>query len=349
MIVYNEEELTRYMQEAVEASDEKPVLVDKFLQDAIEVDVDCISDGTTTVVAGIMQHIEPAGIHSGDSACVLPPYSLSEEILEELKRQGKLLAKELKVIGLMNIQFAIKDNEVYLIEVNPRASRTVPFVSKAIGVPLAKLATKIMIGKTLQELGFAEEIQPKQISVKESVFPFNKFPGVDTVLSPEMKSTGEVMGIDYDFGMAFAKAQLAAGSALPKKGNVFISVNDMDKASIAPLAKKLSDVGFGIFATTGTANIILEEAGVSCTLVNKVSKSEPNVISLLSEKKVDLLINTPMGKMSAVDDTHIRKTALRNRIPYTTTMAAAEAAVEAIVSMQTREMTVTSIQDHHNV
>jgi carbamoyl-phosphate synthase large subunit len=348
MIVYNEEELTRYMDEAVEASDEKPVLVDRFLQDAIEVDVDCISDGTTTVVAGIMQHIEPAGIHSGDSACVLPPYSLSDEILEELKRQGKLLAKELKVIGLMNIQFAIKGNDVYLIEVNPRASRTVPFVSKAIGVPLAKLATKIMIGKTLQELGFAEAVQPKQISVKESVFPFNKFPGVDTVLSPEMKSTGEVMGIDDDFGMAFAKAQLAAGSALPKKGNVFISVNDIDKASIAPLAKKLSDVGFGIFATTGTANIILEEGGVSCTLVNKVSKSEPNVISLLSEKKVDLLINTPMGKMSAVDDTHIRKTALRNRIPYTTTMAAAVAAVEAIVSMQTKEMTVTSIQDHHN-
>jgi carbamoyl-phosphate synthase large subunit len=346
MIVYDEAELRTYMTEAVEASDERPVLVDKFLENAVEVDVDCISDGTTSVVAGIMQHIEPAGIHSGDSACVLPPYSLSQTVLTEMIRQSKLLAKELKVIGLMNIQFAVKDEEVYLIEVNPRASRTVPFVSKAIGYPLAKLATKVMIGKSLQELGFTQEVTPPYVSVKESVFPFTKFRGVDTLLSPEMKSTGEVMGIDTSFGMAFAKSQMAAGGPLPKSGSVFISVNNTDKDAVLPLAKQLDSMEFRIYATKGTAEFLLQN-GISATLVNKISEGHPHVVDLLNERKVDLLVNSPIGKFAKIDDTFIRKAALNNAIPYTTTMAAAQAAVLAIEELRAGDFTVKSIQDYH--
>jgi carbamoyl-phosphate synthase large subunit len=348
MIVFGEEELRKYMSEAVEASNEKPVLIDKFLQDAIEVDVDCISDGKITVVAGIMQHIEEAGIHSGDSACVLPPYSLTPDIIEELKRQGRLLAKELKVIGMMNIQFAVKDGEVYLIEVNPRASRTVPFVSKAIGVPLAKLATKIMIGKSLDDLGFTEEIIPKHVAVKESVFPFNKFPGVDTVLSPEMKSTGEVMGIAPTFGAAFAKAQAGASATLPVEGSVFISVADKDKENIIPVAKKLEDIGFQIYATRGTANCLLD-SGISSTLVHKVSEGSPSVVDLLEGRKVDFLINTPLGKNAQVDDGQIRKAALKNHIPYTTTIPAAFAAAGAIEAMKDGPLAVASLQQYHGL
>ena len=347
MIVYDEAELTTYMTEAVEASEERPVLVDKFLDDAIEVDVDCISDQETVVVAGIMQHIEEAGIHSGDSATVLPPYSLSDEIIEEIKVQARKLAYRLEVIGLMNIQFAVKDNEVYLIEVNPRASRTVPFVSKAIGVPLAKLATKIMLGKTLKELGFTKEIVPSHVAVKESVFPFNKFLGVDTVLSPEMKSTGEVMGIDSNFGLAFAKAQLGASNNLPTKGSVFISVNDRDKPKIIELAKKLNEMDFRIYATTGTANLLLKE-GISASLVNKISEGHPNAVDLLEDSKVDLLINTPMGKATKIDDGYIRKIALKNKIPYTTTIAAADAATMAISEMRATDLDVKSIQNYHS-
>ncbi len=346
MIVYSDAELSKYMTEAVEASEDKPVLIDKFLQDAIEVDVDCISDGKTTVVAGIMQHIEEAGIHSGDSACVLPPYDLKAELIDDLKVQARKLAKALDVIGLMNIQFAIQSDTIYILEVNPRASRTVPFVSKAIGVPLAKLATKVMIGMTLQELGFTEEITPKHISVKESVFPFAKFQGVDTVLSPEMKSTGEVMGIDEDFGMAFAKAQLGAGSRLPLEGSVFISVNTNDKPKIAPLAKELAELGYTIFATMGTANYLLEQ-GISTTLVHKVSSGNPNVVDLLESKQVQLLINTPEGKSAQIDDTQIRKAAVRRQIPYTTTIAAATAAVKAMSSLRKTDYSVNSIQDYH--
>jgi carbamoyl-phosphate synthase large subunit len=348
MIVFGEEELRKYMSEAVEASNEKPVLIDKFLQDAIEVDVDCISDGKITVVAGIMQHIEEAGIHSGDSACVLPPYSLTPDIIEELKRQGRLLAKELKVIGMMNIQFAVKEGEVYLIEVNPRASRTVPFVSKAIGVPLAKLATKIMIGKSLDDLGFTEEIIPKHVAVKESVFPFNKFPGVDTVLSPEMKSTGEVMGIAPTFGAAFAKAQAGASATLPVEGSVFISVADKDKENIIPVAKKLEDIGFQIYATRGTANCLLD-SGISSTLVHKVSEGSPSVVDLLEGRKVDFLINTPLGKNAQVDDGQIRKAALKNHIPYTTTIPAAVAAAGAIEAMKDGPLEVASLQKYHGL
>lgn len=345
MIVYSDAELSKYLDEAVQASNERPVLIDKFLEDAFECDVDCVSDGTDVVVAGVMQHIEEAGVHSGDSACVLPPYNLAPEIIAEIKEQAKKMARALNVIGLMNAQFAVKDGEIYVIEVNPRASRTVPFVAKAIGVPLAKVATKVMIGKSLKELGFTEEIVPKHISVKESVFPFNKFPGVDTVLSPEMKSTGEVMGIDADFGMAFAKAQMAAGGTLPTKGSLFVSVNDRDKSTVAPLVKQLDAMGFTIYATKGTANYLLDH-GVSCKLVHKVSSGEPNAVSLLQERKVDLLINTPAGKQSQEDDTYIRKMALSARIPYTTTMAAAAAATQAIASLQNTEMTVTSIQEY---
>jgi carbamoyl-phosphate synthase large subunit len=347
MIVYDEPELRKYMTEAVEASEERPVLVDKFLEDAVEVDVDCISDGTTVVVAGIMQHIEEAGIHSGDSACVLPPYNLNAKVISDIKEQSKALARALKVIGLMNIQFAVKDNTVYILEVNPRASRTVPFVSKAIGVPLAKLATKVMIGKTLQELGFTEEIHPKYVSVKESVFPFNKFQGVDTVLSPEMKSTGEVMGIDQDFGLAFAKSQMAAGGALPMEGSVFISVNSKDKPTVIELAQELDRMGFRIYATSGTAQELLQ-GGVSASLVHKVHEGSPNVIDLMKQSKVDFLINTPLGKNAQMDDTVIRKAALNNKIPYTTTLSAAIAAVNAIKSLRAGKLDVNSIQNYHS-
>ncbi len=346
MIVYGEDELRKYLQEAVTASNEKPVLLDKFLEDAIEVDVDCISDGTTAVVAGIMQHIEEAGIHSGDSACVLPSISLSDKIIETITTQTKGFAQALNVVGLMNIQYAVKDEELYIIEVNPRASRTVPFVSKAIGVPLAKLATKVMVGKTLQELGFTERIIPKHFSVKESVFPFAKFPGVDTLLSPEMKSTGEVMGIGPDFGTAFAKAQEGASATLPKSGSVFVSVNDRDKERVIPTVKKLVEQGFRVYATKGTAGLLLDN-GISSTLTHKVSEGSPNALDLMNNKEIDFLINTPLGKNAQVDDTIIRKSALTNHIPYTTTLAAASAAAAAIESLKENGEDVCSIQEYH--
>ncbi len=346
MIVYSQEELEKYMSTAVEASSERPVLVDKFLDSAMEVDVDAISDGTTVVVAGIMQHIEEAGIHSGDSACILPPQDLSPRLLRELDRQTIALAKELKVIGLMNIQYAIKDELVYILEVNPRGSRTVPFVSKTIGVPLTKLATKIMVGKTLQELGFTESRMPPYIAVKESVFPFAKFHGVDTLLSPEMKSTGEVMGIDYNFGLAFAKAQMGAGNSLPLHGKVFISVNNRDKEKVVPLARKLTEMGFEIVATSGTARI-LESKGIAAVVVKKVSEGRPNVVELIAKKEFAFLINTPAGKSSKDDDGVIRKAALLAQIPYTTTLSASEAAVEAIQALRGGELDVCSLQEFY--
>jgi carbamoyl-phosphate synthase large subunit len=349
MIVNSEEELRRYMVEAVQASDERPVLVDKFLQDAVEMDVDCICDGTDVVVAGIMQHIEEAGIHSGDSACVLPPISISGDVIEEVKIQAKKLAYALKVIGLMNIQFAVQNDVVYILEVNPRASRTVPFVSKAIGVPLAKLATKVMIGMKLKDLGFTKEIMPRYVCVKESVFPFAKFRGVDTVLSPEMKSTGEVMGVDRTFGMAFAKSQSGANSPLPKSGAVFVSVNPRDRGRMYPAIRRLYSLGFKIYATEGTARH-LDSMGIPAEVVAKLSeKKSPNVVDLMKEKKVSLLINTPKGRSSQLDDAYIRKEALYNSIPYTTTLPAALAASEAIEAMQTQELKVMSIQEYHKL
>jgi carbamoyl-phosphate synthase large subunit len=293
-----------------------------------------------------MEHIEEAGIHSGDSACVLPAFSFSPEMLETIELQTKILAKELGVIGLMNIQYAIKDGVLYVLEVNPRASRTVPFVSKAIGVPLAKLATKVMLGKSLKELGFTEKVWPKHISVKESVFPFNRFPNADIILGPEMKSTGEVMGIDYSFGIAFAKSQMAAGFSLPLKGNVFISVHDYHKESAIPIARSLKDMGFRILATRGTADY-LKASGIESQPINKVSEGRPNVVDFIKNGDIHLVINTGIGRRSSLDAYHIRRGALMYNIPYTTTIAGARAVSEAIRALQKEEWQVRPLQEYY--
>ncbi len=345
-LVYAEESLKEYMTRAVQASPEHPVLIDKFLNNAVEVDVDCISDGTDVVIGGIMEHIEEAGIHSGDSACSLPPYSLSTDVIEDIRRQTYALAKELKVIGLMNVQFAVKGDEVYILEVNPRASRTVPFVSKAIGRPLAKIAAKVMLGKTLKELGLTEEVAPKHISVKESVFPFIKFPGVDTILGPEMKSTGEVMGIDKDFGRAFAKAQIAAGAKLPLKGTVFISVKDDDKDEIIPAARKLEGMGFKIIATSGTAQH-LKAKGVNAEFVYKVGEGRPHIVDKIKSGEIAMVINTSFGIKAVKDSYSIRRSALVYGVPYFTTVSGAKAAAHGIGALITEGLGVTSIQEYH--
>ena len=348
MIVHDDDELREYMRTAVEASPDRPVLVDRFLEDATEVDVDVISDGETSVLGAIMEHIEQAGIHSGDSACVIPPFSLSEAMKEEIMVAAKALAKALDVRGLMNIQFAVKDEELYVIEVNPRASRTVPFVSKAIGVPLAKLAAKVMAGETLKDLGFTEEVYPKHYSVKEAVFPFVKFPGTDIVLGPEMKATGEVMGIDPDLGMAYAKSQMAASAALPMQGKVFISVKDGDKDRAVALAKDYHALGFTIFSTSGTAQVI-EDAGVPVNKLFKLAeKRRPNVLDMIKNGEVDFIINTPSADRSPRrDEVTIRSTAVANAIPVMTNLRAAEAAVRAIKSLQSSELEVRALQDFH--
>jgi carbamoyl-phosphate synthase large subunit len=345
-IVYDEESLRNYMSRAVKASPERPVLVDKYLEDAVEIDVDAISDGKTVVVAGIMEHIEEAGVHSGDSACSLPPFSLSKEIIREIDQQTKVLALELGVIGLMNTQFAVKDGRVYVLEVNPRASRTVPFVSKAIGVPLAKLAAKVMAGKTLAELGFTREVKIKHIAVKEAVFPFAKFPGVDTLLGPEMKSTGEVMGIDTDFGMSFAKSQIAAGNSMPLSGRVFISVKDKDKAAVHDVAAGLEKAGFSIVATRGTADY-LTKRGIAVETVNKVAEGRPHIVDQITDMKIDLVINTVSGAGAQRDSYSIRRTTLTKGIPYFTTISAARAAVRGIAAMKTKTLQVKSLQEYH--
>ena len=345
-IVYDSDDLSSYMQRAVKASPEHPVLIDRFLNDAIEVDVDCISDGETIVVGGIMEHIEEAGIHSGDSACSLPPYSLDKTLIEEIAGQTKALARELKVIGLMNIQFAIKDRTIYILEVNPRASRTVPFVSKAIGIPLAKLAARVMAGKSLKELGYTKEIVPVHVSVKEAVFPFIKFPGVDTILGPEMKSTGEVMGIDNDFGKAFGKAQQAAGVKLPLNGTVFISIKDSDKRYIIELSKKLHEMGFTIVATKGTSNF-LNEHGISNQPVLKVAEGRPHVVDSMKSGDIQMVINTSFGAKAVKDSYDIRRTALTQNIAYYTTIAGAKAAVSAIDALKRETLDVKPIQEYH--
>jgi carbamoyl-phosphate synthase large subunit len=347
MIVYCDQELSRYMREAVTASPERPVLVDRFLDNATEVDVDCISDGETSVVGAIMQHIEQAGIHSGDSACVIPAFSLSEKIKAEIERAAKDLARELEVRGLMNIQFAVKDEELYVIEVNPRASRTVPFVSKATGVSLAKLAAKIMVGEKLADMGYTETIIPKHFSVKEAVFPWNRFPGIDIVLGPEMKSTGEVMGIDADWGMAYAKSQMAAFNSLPKEGTVFLSVADSDKDHAITIARELHELGFRIVSTGGTLTK-LANAGIPADRVYKVlEQARPNIIDMMKNNEIHFLINTPATHESRADEILIRSTAIAQKISYATNMAAAEAAVKAIRSLKEREFTVKSIQEYH--
>jgi carbamoyl-phosphate synthase large subunit len=348
-IVYSDAELTHYMRNAVDATPDRPVLVDRFLEDATEVDVDCISDGETTVIGAIMEHIEEAGIHSGDSACVIPPFSLSAAMQDRIRDAAKKLAVALEVRGLMNMQLAVKGDDLYVIEVNPRASRTAPFVSKAIGVPLPKLAAKIMAGKTLKELGFTEEVHPTHYSVKEAVFPFSKFTGVDIILGPEMKSTGEVMGIDADFGLAFAKSQMAAGGTLPTQGNVFISVKETDRPNVVRLARGYAELGFTIFATSGTGSEI-SAAGIEVNILPKLASGQrPNVIDLMKNEDMALIINTPSGKNPRADEVKIRTAAMQNRIPIMTTLRGADAALCAIKSLQGSEVEVRALQEYHSI
>jgi carbamoyl-phosphate synthase large subunit len=343
-IVYDESALARYMERALDVSPGKPILIDRFLESAIEVDVDCLCDGRRTVIGGVMQHIEEAGIHSGDSACVIPAHSLPAQVVEEIKRQTRAMALKLKVKGLMNVQFAVsRDNTVYVLEVNPRASRTIPFVSKATGVPLARYASLVMVGKTLDELGLHDEVVPKYYSVKESVFPFNRFPGVDIILGPEMRSTGEVMGIDDSFAMAFAKSQLAAYNALPRNGTVFISVNDRDKAEIVPIARALADMFYRLISTPGTARA-LRAAGIAVKDVPKLQEGRPNLIDYMKNDAVDLIINTPSGHGMRTDEGKIRAAAVANGVTCITTLAAAHAAVEACRALREQVLTVTPIQ-----
>ena len=344
-VIPNEEELRRYVTQALQASERHPLLIDRYLQGAIEVDVDAISDGETVVVGGIMEHVEHAGIHSGDSACALPPTTLSAALQKELIAQTRMLARELGVIGLINIQYAIYGGEVYILEVNPRASRTIPFVSKAIGVPLAKYAALVMSGKKLSEIGFTTERVPAHVAVKESVFPFGRFPGVDTILGPEMKSTGEVMGIDTTFAMAFAKASLAASSNLPDAGLVFISVRDEDKKHLEPIARGLAAMGFDLIATNGTANHI-RNLGLQCESVNKVLEGSPHIVDAMKAGRVAMVINTPDAS-GTKDSFSIRRTALELRLPYFTTMAGAKAAVEGIYALKHEKFEVRALQDYH--
>jgi len=345
-IVYGEEVLEKFIKEASEVSPEHPILIDKFLEDAIEVDVDMIADGETFVIGGILEHIEEAGVHSGDAAMVLPPHSLPTQIIEEIRQASYAMAKELDVVGLMNVQYAVKDNIVYVLEVNPRASRTIPFVSKAIGVPLAKLAAKVMAGMKLKDLGFTKEIIPKHISVKESVFPFNRFPGVDIILGPEMKSTGEVMGIDMDFGRAYLKSQLAAGQNLPTQGTIFVSLKDKDKAAIIPLAKKLQQLDFKIIATSGTAEF-LNKNGIKVQAIPKLDEGHPNIIDLMQENGIALIINTPSGRIPRKDETRIRSHAIMHGIPCITTIPGVQASVAGIEVLMKDDLTVTPLQEYH--
>jgi carbamoyl-phosphate synthase large subunit len=365
-IVYSDAELQHYMRFAVEASPERPVLVDKFLEDATEVDVDCIADvgqfgniqhptsniqhpnlgEGTIVIGGILEHIEFAGVHSGDAAMVLPPHTLSKKVIETIREYTHAMAVELKVIGLMNVQYAVKGEKVYVLEVNPRASRTVPFVSKAIGVPLAKLAAKVMAGKTLKELGFTREIWPKYWAVKESVFPFNRFHGQDILLSPEMRSTGEVMGLDADLGIAYAKSQMAAGSPLPLGGKVFISVSDAHKKEVAAVAKQFTDLGFDLVATSGTADV-LEKAGLKVQRIFKLTEGRPNAIDLLKNKEIQLVINTPAGESPRADEVKIRTTAVYTGTPIMTTLSGAKAAVRGIAALKKSGYGVQTLQEYH--
>jgi carbamoyl-phosphate synthase large subunit len=379
-VVYSDAELQHYMRFAVEASPKRPVLVDRFLEDATEVDVDCIADvgqfngrarcpqraarantkdgarpattgrptedDGTIVIGAILEHIEFAGIHSGDAAMVLPPHTLSKKVIETIRDYTHAMARELEVIGLMNVQYAVKDEKVFVLEVNPRASRTVPFVSKAIGVPLAKLAAKVMAGKTLKELGFTKEIRPKHWAVKESVFPFNRFLGQDILLSPEMRSTGEVMGLDADLGVAYAKSQMAAGAALPLGGKVFISVSDAHKKHVAAVAKQFADLEFALVATVGTA-AVLEKAGLKVERIVKLLEGRPNVIDLLKNKEIQLVINTPSGAVPREDEVKIRTTAIYTGTPIMTTLSGAKAAARGIAALKKSGYNVKTLQEYH--
>jgi carbamoyl-phosphate synthase large subunit len=353
-IVYSDSELQHYMRFAVEASPERPVLVDKFLEDAAEVDVDCIADvgqfsnpdDGTIVIGGILEHIEFAGVHSGDAAMVLPPHTLSQKVIQTIREYTYAMARELKVIGLMNVQYAVKDETVYVLEVNPRASRTVPFVSKAIGTPLAKLAAKVMAGKTLKQLGFTEEIWPKYWAVKESVFPFSRFHGQDILLSPEMRSTGEVMGLDADLGIAYAKSQMAAGSPLPLSGRLFISVSEAHKRDVPEIGKAFADLGFELIATAGTATV-LEKAGLKVRRIFKLAEGRPNAVDLLKNREIQLVINTPAGQTPRADEVKIRTTAVYTGTPIMTTISGAKAAALGIAALKKSGYAVKTLQEYH--
>jgi carbamoyl-phosphate synthase large subunit len=344
-IVHQQSDLERYMREAVKVSNDSPVLIDRFLNDAIEVDVDAICDGRDVLIGGIMEHIEQAGVHSGDSACSLPPFSLSAELQAELRRQTVVLAKGLQVVGLMNVQFAIQGDVVYVLEVNPRASRTVPYVSKATGLPLAKVAARCMVGQTLAQQGVQNEIIPPYFSVKEAVFPFIKFPGVDTILGPEMKSTGEVMGVGETFAEAFVKSQLAAGVKLPSSGKVFLSVRNADKPRVVDIALSLSQLGFSLYATRGTA-AYLSERGIAVAAVNKVTEGRPHIVDMIKNGEMAMIINTTDSRRASVQDSYsIRRSALQARITYYTTVAGARAACAGMQQMQ--ELRAYSVQGLH--
>jgi len=345
-IVYDEKSLEDYMKRAVKASPEHPVLVDKYLEDAIEVDVDALSDGTDVIIGAVMEHIEEAGIHSGDSACSLPPHSLKPELVDEIKRQAKELAKELDVIGLMNVQFAVKNQDIYILEVNPRASRTVPFVGKATGVPLAKIAAKLMAGKTLKELGLTSEKSVRHIAVKEAVFPFDRFPGVDSILGPEMKSTGEVMGIDEDFGLAFGKSQTSSGNRIPLSGKIFISLKDKDKPASVTIVKKLLELELSVIATRGTAQY-LKENGLEVEVINKVNEGRPHIVDLIKNKEIHFVINTVSGAQAQKDSFSIRQSSLQYKVPFTTTISGAAAVVNAIEKLKKERIHIKSIQEYH--
>jgi carbamoyl-phosphate synthase large subunit len=345
-IVHHQSDLERYMREAVKVSNDSPVLLDRFLNDAIEVDVDALCDGERVMVGGIMEHIEQAGVHSGDSACSLPPFSLSPAMQEELRRQTVALARGLNVVGLMNIQFAIQGDTVFVLEVNPRASRTVPYVSKATGLPLAKIAARCMVGRTLARQGVGDEVVPPYYSVKEAVFPFIKFPGVDTILGPEMKSTGEVMGVGETFAEAFVKSQLAAGVKLPASGRAFLSVRNADKPRLLEVARVLAGLGFQLIATRGTA-AFLGEHGIAVTPVNKVKEGRPHVVDMIKNGEIAFIVNTVEEQRTAIQDSYsIRRSALQARVTYYTTIAGARAACAGMQGM--RELAPYSVQQLHS-
>jgi carbamoyl-phosphate synthase large subunit len=347
-IVYDAESLEEFFGAAVRVAPGHPVLIDQFLEDAFEADVDAICDGGRCIIGGVMQHIENAGIHSGDSACVMPPYLITEDHVSEMKEYTRQFALRLGVVGLMNVQYAVKNGRVYVLEVNPRASRTIPFVSKTTGVPLASLAAELMAGKTLEELGVADDVGHPYVAVKEAVFPFSKFQGVDLLLGPEMRSTGEVMGIADSFGMAFAKAQISVDGSLPLSGTILVTVNDADKPAVIPIVRRFHEMGFRVVATEGTARY-LRSRGIPADRVLKVHEGRPNPVDLLLSGQVQLLINTPLGKLTKRDDLTLRRAALQQRVPYTTTLTAAEAASDAIIALRSRTGTVRPLQVWHEM
>jgi carbamoyl-phosphate synthase large subunit len=346
-IVYSMDEFERYFRESALISPEHPVLIDKFLEHAVEVDVDALADGEDCYIGGVMEHIEEAGIHSGDSACVLPAHTIPKDLVEEIERQTKAMALELGVVGLMNVQYAIKDGEIYIIEVNPRASRTVPFVSKATAVPLAKLATRIMLGEKLKDLDPWSMRKTGWVAVKEAVFPFNRFPNVDVILGPEMRSTGEVMGIDDSFGLAFMKAQLAAGQVLPSQGTVFVAVNDWDKPLILPVVRQFQEMGFRVLATRGTATYLYDNGLRKVEPVLKVYEGRPNVLDHIKNKEISLVINTVSGRKTVHDSKDIRQAALLYNVPYVTTLAGAKATVQAIAEVRSAGLQVQCLQEYY--